>query len=330
VGASALNRGGIVAIAILKRLAGALLLICGASALIYFTIRSAPGNAIDAITPMGTPPEVQAQLAADFGLDKGPISGFFSWLAQAVQGDFGESLVTSPGAPVLEEAIGAYVSTMVLAIISLFVCIALALGLAVLLAEEDPKQQKFTGTLYVLTTAPCFIVAVFLIEAINRFVQRFIDQAGYVPPEWYALPKATDSVMPMVFAGVVLILGDGLFMDTFNSIRSQLNTLKSAQFISAIRSKGARTFPHLARNMLVPLVSCFAARLPMVLGGVVIVEYIFTLEGAGYLLLEAARLRDFPLVVGICVLFTVTVIVVHLIADLVKAAIDPREVARGG
>lgn len=319
-----------MAIAVLKRLAGALLLICGASAVIYFTIRSAPGDAIDAITPMGTPDDVRAQLAADFGLDRGPISGFFSWLSQAAQGNLGESLVTSPGAPVLEEALKAYLPTILLAVLALFVCMLLALGLAVVLAEENPNQQKLTGPLYVLTTAPCFIVAVFLIEVVNRFVQRFIDQAGYVPPEWYALPKATDSVMPFVFAGIVIILGDGLFMDTFNSIRSQLNQLRKAQFIVAIRAKGAQTFPHLARNMMVPLVSCFAARLPMVLGGVVIVEYIFTLEGAGYLLLEAARLRDFPLVVGICVLFTVTVIVVHLISDLVKAAIDPREVARGG
>ncbi|MCA9560082.1 MAG: ABC transporter permease subunit, partial [Myxococcales bacterium] len=79
-----------------------------------------------------------------------------------------------------------------------------------------------------------------------------------------------------------------------------------------------------------PLVSGYAARLPIVLGGVVIVEYIFTLDGAGYLLLEAARERDFPIVVGLSVLFTATIIVVNLLADIVRALVDPREVARGG
>jgi ABC-type dipeptide/oligopeptide/nickel transport system permease component len=54
----------------------------------------------------------------------------------------------------------------------------------------------------------------------------------------------------------------------------------------------------------VPFISAFAARLPLVLGRVVIVEYFFTLDGAGYLLLEASKQRDFPIVVGLSVLFT--------------------------
>ena len=169
-----------------------------------------------------------------------------------------------------------------------------------------------------------------MIAAINRFVRRFIDQAGYVPPEWYALPKATDSVVPMVFAGVVLVIGDGLFMDTFNYVRAQLKQVWNAQFIAAVRAKGANPTPHVVKNMIVPVASCFASRFPVVLGGVVIVEYIFSLNGAGYTLLEAARLRDFPLVVGICLLFTVAVIAVHLVADVLRASVDPREVARGG
>ena len=79
---------------------------------------------------------------------------------------------------------------------------------------------------------------------------------------------------------------------------------------------------------MVPFVSAFAARLPLVLGGVVIVEYVFTLDGAGYLLLESSKQRDFPIVVGLSVLFTLAIIVMNLLADLVRAVVDPREVAR--
>jgi peptide/nickel transport system permease protein len=82
--------------------------------------------------------------------------------------------------------------------------------------------------------------------------------------------------------------------------------------------------------MLVPIVAGYSARLPVVLGGVVIVEYVFTLEGAGYLLLEAAKVRDFPVVVGLSVLFTAVIIAVTVIADLVRSIVDPREVSHGG
>jgi peptide/nickel transport system permease protein len=66
------------------------------------------------------------------------------------------------------------------------------------------------------------------------------------------------------------------------------------------------------------------------LGGVVIVEYVFTLDGAGYLLLEASKQRDFPVVVGLSVLFTLAVIVVGLLSDVARSVIDQREVARDG
>ncbi|MEE2787828.1 MAG: hypothetical protein VX589_10845, partial [Myxococcota bacterium] len=74
---------------IVRHLVGALALLVGASALIYLTVRAAPGNALDAVIPLDTPPELKAELLREFGLDQGPISGFFSWLMSAMQGDLG-------------------------------------------------------------------------------------------------------------------------------------------------------------------------------------------------------------------------------------------------
>jgi ABC-type dipeptide/oligopeptide/nickel transport system permease component len=173
-------------------------------------------------------------------------------------------------------------------------------------------------------------VAVLFSQVMNWGIHRFVEEGGYETPEWYPIPIASGSVMPYVFAGLVLLLGDGLFMDYLNTVRAEVQAVRHAQFIAAVRAKGAGVRRHMARNLIVPLFSAFAARLPIVLGGVVIVEYIFTIDGAGYLLLEAAKGRDFPVVVGISVLFTVTIIAVGLLADVVRALVDPREVARGG
>lgn len=319
-----------MALAAARRIGGGLLLLVGATFLIYATVRSAPGDAIDAITPLGTPAEVKAQLAEEFGLDKGVIEGYAVWLGRSATGDFGESLVLAAGEDVAALAGPAFGRTLVLSGLSLLVCLGLALGGALLLGHPTVRQQLVTSALYFVTSAPSFVLAIVFAGGMNAFIHTFVDQAGYVTPEWYPIPIATESIMPYLFAGGVLLVGDGLLMDFLNAVRSELEALRNSTFIAAVKAKGARTTPHIARNLLVPLVSGYAARLPIVLGGVVIVEYVFTLEGAGYLLLEASRERDFPVVVGLSVFFTATVIAAGLAADLVRAVVDPREAARGG
>lgn len=325
-----MNRAMRLLLAASRRTAGGLMLLVGASFVIYITIRSAPGDAIDAISPMGTPPEVKARLLAEFGLDRDPLTGYLAWLGRSIQGDFGESLVVATGEAVMDVALPAFEITLLLSGAALAATLVVALLAAILMGRPRPLQQTVTGPLYLATATPSFVVAVVLAQFLNFAVHRWVEGGGYETPLWYPIPIYSESFMPYVFAGFALLAGDGLFMDLFNTIRAELLSLREAQFITAVRAKGARTFGHIARNMVVPLVSAYAARLPLVLGGVVIVEYIFTLEGAGYLLLESARERDFPVVVGLSVLFTATVIASSLLADVIRAMVDPREVARGG
>lgn len=325
-----MERASLLLMAALRRTAGGVLLLVGASFLIYMTIRSAPGDAIDAISPMGTPPEVKAQLLSEYGLDRDPITGYVAWLGNSATGNFGESLVIAPGESVMVLALPTFERTLLLSGLALLACLFLSVLGAVILGAPTRRQQVVTGPLYVLTSAPSFVLAVTFAQGMNWAIHAFVEQAGYQTPIWYPIPIYSESLMPYVFAGFALMAGDGVFMDLLNQVRSDLLALRNAQFIAAVKAKGARTMGHIARNMVVPLVSAYAARLPVVLGGVVIVEYIFTLEGAGYLLLEASRERDFPVVVGLSVLFTATVIAVNLLADMIRAFIDPREASHGG
>ena len=119
-------------------------------------------------------------------------------------------------------------------------------------------------------------------------------------------------------------------MDLLNALRAEVNQLSSAQFINAIRAKGANPRPHLIKNLIVPTLSIFTARLPLVLSAVIIVEYTFSLDGSGYVLFEAAKRRDLPMVVGVSLCFITAVILMNLILDVVKAQVDPREVAHEG
>ncbi len=314
-----------------KRALFAFCLMLGASFVIYFTVRAAPGDAIDAISPMGTLPEVKAKLAAEFGLDQGVLPGYATWALRSLQGDFGESLVFAPGDRVMALALPAFARTLCLSGGALLACLLLALGLSALASSSRSALKSFgQGALYVCTSAPSFVLAVCVAQALNAIIFRFVDQAGYVTPVWYPIPIYSQSVMPYFFAAFALVFSDGLLIETRNSVSSELTALRQAPFIAAIRAKGANPTPHLVRNLIVPLCTTFTSRLPLVLGGAVIVEYIFTLDGAGYVLLEASKSRDVPVVVGLSVLFTAIVVLVNLLGDFIRALFDPREVARGG
>ena len=165
----------------------------------------------------------------------------------------------------------------------MIVLLALALPLC---SRRKIPATEIHGTLYV--PCPLLIVAVFLIEVVNRFVQRFIDQAVVLLS---GTPVCvTDSVF-FVFAGVVIIQVM-VFMDTFTDPLAAQPV--HAQFIVAISGQRHR-LPGSQHDGSTFLLCCTAT---MVLGGVVIVEYIFTLEGAGYPL-EVARLRDFHWSLGL-------------------------------
>ena len=237
-----------------------------------------------------------------------------------------------PGEPVLELAGPAFMVTLAIAICSLLLSITVAYVLAYLLGPPRPRQAILLGPIQLLNAAPSFVVAICLTKVINEIVLFQLSGGGQIPPIWYPIPtyqKISDTLAPFTFAVLSISLGDGLFTDLFNALRSELSALNHSLFINAVRAKGAPTTKHLFKNLIIPTLSIFTARLPLVLSAVVIVEYIFTLDGSGYLLLQAAKTRDVPVVVGVSLFFIFAVIVMNLILDLMKAIIDPREVAKG-
>jgi hypothetical protein len=133
----------------------------------------------------------------------------------------------------------AYGKTLVLSGLALLSCLVLALGAAVCSATPSRRQQLLTGPLYVLTSAPSFVVAVVFAQAVNYTIYTYFDPALYETPPWYPIPIYTESMMPYLFAGFALVAGDGLFMDYLNAVRADLSGLRHAQFITAIRAKGA-------------------------------------------------------------------------------------------
>ena len=318
---------------VFKRTLRSFALLVGASFLIYATLRTAPGNMVDLILGINGTEEARQLLRVEFGLDQNVIMGYLEWFLRALTGDLGRSVTFSPGDNVAEVASGAFMVTISLSVLSLLLSVTLAFALAVALGRPQAKHNLLLTPLSYLNAAPSFVVAIVLAHSINAFIFMQLEGGGRMGPSWYPIPtyqSISESLAPFSFAMISISHGDGLFMDLFNALRAELRAVGGAQYMNAVRAKGAPVLPHMVKNLIVPTLSIFTARLPLVLSAVVVVEYIFTLDGSGYLLLEAARVRDVPLVVGVSLFFISAVIVMNLILDLVKAAVDPREVTRVG
>ncbi len=307
-------------------------LLIGASFLIYSVIRLAPGSVVDMALGSDASAEMRAELAKELGLDSGIIQGYFHWFLDAISGDLGKSIRFMPGHEVMDIALPAFAVTLGLASLALILSILLAIGLSLILGKPRASEGILLGPLSLFNAVPSFVLSICFAKLINYVIFIQLQQGDQIAPNWYPIPTYQsfgEAYMPFFFAVLMIAMGDGLFTDLLNSIRAEINTLLSAQFIQAVRAKGGDIKPHLFKNLLVPILSIYSARLPLVLSSVVIVEYIFTLDGSGYLLLEAAKNRDVPIVVGVSVFFTFAVILMNLLLDIVKAFIDPRQSAQG-
>ncbi len=317
---------------IISKVFRSIFLLIGSSFMIYSVVRLAPGSVVDMALGSDATDEMRLQLAKELGLDSGIIQGYFYWFLEAIQGNLGKSIKFMPGYEVADIALPAFLVTLSLASLALLFSILIAVVLSFLLGKPRNTEALFLGPLSLLNAVPSFVLSICFAKVVNYLIFIQLAQGDRMPPNWYPIPTYQpfgEAYMPFLFAALMIALGDGLFTDLLNSIRAEILQLMSSQFMNAVRAKGAEIRPHLIKNLIIPILSIFSARLPLVLSAVVIVEYIFTLDGSGYLLLEAAKNRDVPIVVGVSVFFTFAVILLNLILDLVKALIDPRQSAQG-
>ena len=143
-------------------------------------------------------------------------------------------------------------------------------------------------------------------------------------PFWFPLPSLEGEYVPYLFAALALALGDATLGDLLRGVDRELATLSGRRYIHSARTRGASVARHGTPEFTITAVGLFASRLVFLLGGVVIIEKIFNLEGAGELLWDAALERDYSVVVGVTFLSTLVVIVAMFLADMYQFLTDPR------
>jgi ABC-type dipeptide/oligopeptide/nickel transport system permease component len=212
----------------------------------------------------------------------------------------------------------------------LTVGLALALGfvggvtVSVVLRPDGPLGATLRPLIIVWSAVPAYLLCYWTIQAVNRVVHSWIGEGVMNAPEWFPLPQTETGIVPYLLAALVLSVGDATLGDLLRGVDRELAVLSGRRYIHSARARGASILRHGAAEFSVFVTGVFTSRLVFLLGGVVIVEMLFSLSGAGALLWEAAEQRDYTVVMGVTYLSTLVVIAAMFFSDLYQFLVDPR------
>ena len=296
------------------------------SFLIYLGLELTPGDAVSYMLPpdalMNIKPAELEQIRESLGLNQPFIVRYFLWLGDVMQGNFGYSLAS--GVPIKDIVLDRLPATLELSISALILSSILGVifGTISALKRGSLTDNFFTvfGMLGVSVPEFIFGLIALVIFALNlRWLpvgQRLLP--GY-ESYWDHMPHL---IMP---AGVLaLMMTAGVMRYTRSSMLDSLNK----EFIRTARSKGVPewrvNFIHGLRVALIPIVVLIGFRLPMLIGGTVIIEQVFQWPGVGELFVFNVRSQNYPLVMMVAFLSVIAVLLASFLIDLFTAILDPR------
>ena len=296
----------------LKRLGLALAVAIAVSVLAFVLLRLS-GDVAIAIAGEGAQ---QADIEAarrNFGLDRPLVVQYFDWAAHALAGDFGDSLYfKTPVAGLVFEKLPV---TMTLGLAALAFALVLSLTLGVLAAAfPNTWIDRLALSIAVIgQVMPNFFFALLLVMLFSLNL-RWLPVSG--SGTWQHL------VMP------TLALGYYIAPAFMRLIRASMIEVLSADYIRTARAKGLPGWmvigKHALRNALVPVVALSAVQLGFLLGGSVVIETIFAIDGLGYLAYRSITQKDFPVIQVIVLMLSFIYVLLTLLADLANAWLDPR------
>lgn len=295
----------------------------GVSLLVFGMVRLIPGTVVEQLLGQAamSSPEVLASFRRFFGLDRPLYVQYLDWLAGILRGDFGVSWLS--GRSVLGLFLERLPVSAELALLA--VGWSLLLGVPLGTASAVWRGGVRDGAIRVGATLglslPAFWQGTVLILLFSVYL-------GWMPSlEWVSLTR-NPVVNLATMALPAFTLGTATAAMIARMSRSSMLDVLGREYIRTARAKGLPesrvTFHHGLRNALIPVVTVAGVQLGYIVGGIVVVEDVFTLPGVGRLLLDAIFQRDYPVVQGVILLLAGIFMMLNLAVDILYAVLDPR------
>ena len=305
-----------------RRLLAAIPVLWGVTFLTYVVMDLLPGDTAQILLGVNATPAEIHQLSVELHLNEPFWVRYGNWLGGVFHGSLGTSLQNGENVTTI---LGARLPvTAELLLYAFVVSLVLAVGLAVLVARWPNgimDRLSLVISMMGLSVAP-YVLALVLIYLFAVKVQWF-PAIGYTSPSANLVENIKSLTLPAIAIGLPL------FAVYTRLLRADIvEQLQREDYIVTARAKGVRPWPILLRhalpNSMFGLITLVALNLGTLIGATVIIEPIFSLPGAGDILIQSINDHDVPVVEGIVVVFAVVVVVANLLADLLYAVLDPR------
>jgi peptide/nickel transport system permease protein len=288
---------------------------------VFTLVRLIPGDPVQVMLGDNADPAQIAQLRAQFGLDQSIPRQFLHWLAQLATGDLGHSITN--GQPVLPLILERFQvsAIIVLVAVGIAACIAVPAGLVAAWKQNSLLDLSIIGSATLLLSIPSFWLGLLLLLLFGVKL-KWLPVIGYVPFSENFSQAALFMVLPIA-ALVTVEIGVLTRM-----MRAAAIDVLRLEYVTHARAKGLPEWLVLGRHVLpnafAPTWTLIGLVLGHLLGGIAVIETVFTLPGLGRLLVDSIFARDYPVVQG-CLLFTAVIyVIVNLIVDLCYPLFDPK------
>ncbi len=311
---------------VVVRVLAGLATLLAVSALVFLGTEVLPGDAASAVLGRNATPEQLAELRARMGLDRPAAERYLDWLGGLVTGDLGNSaagFAEGSTRPIWGEISGEVANSLALALVTALIMVPLAIALGVLSAVRAgrPTDHAVSLTSLAIVSLPEFIIGSLLILLLFSWL-GWLSPISLIPPGESPLSHPKQLALP-----VLTLLGASLAA-SIRMVRAGMIEALSADYVQMARLSGFRERTvvrrYALRNALAPSVQVLAQNLQYLVGGIIVVEYLFAYPGIGKELVDTVAIRDVRAVQSIAILIAAVYIAINIVADLLVVLLVPR------
>jgi peptide/nickel transport system permease protein len=280
-----------------------------------------PNGVVRGMLGQRATPQQIAYVTHKLGLDKHIWDQYWIWIKNLLQGDLGTSYIRNQSVDnLVKETLG---QSAYLVGLALLLTIVLAVPIGVLQATRRNTVTDYTITTlsFIGYAVPVFFIGVILRD-IFQVKLHWIPTANQIDSFSSAFGQPEQMVLPVGTLVIGLVAGYSRYM------RSAMLDELTQDYVRTAIAKGATKrrvlYRHVLRNALIPMATLVGLSLPGLVGGALLVEQIFNIQGIGLLTINAAQQNDFVVVLGTTMLTALVTVLGSLVADISYAALDPR------
>ena len=302
-----------MAVYIFRRLIQMIPVMLGVTLVVFLIMQLVPGDPARMLAGEGATPEQIEAVRQSLGLDRPMVEQYMTYLGNVLQGDLGKSMITN--APVLEEILIRLPTTVELALASILVAVTIGLLAGIVSATKQNSWADMSIMVVALlgVSMPSFWIGLML-------MYYFSVELGWFPVAGWDTPA--QMVLP------ALTLGSGGAAIIARMTRASMLEVIRQDYIRTARAKGVSRFKvifkHALKNALIPIITVVGLQFGVLLGGTVLTESVFAINGVGQLVINAIRTRDLPMVQGTVLMVSMIFMLVNMSVDILYRVVNKR------